>query len=247
VYSALLTAGLLTLPALAAPQNDTETVNRTVPFPDKGTLKLTNFSGRISITGTTGRDAVIKAVRRADRDRLDHIKLDIRTEGSMVVIDANKRDNGWTDRQDNVVDTEFDIEVPASAMLQVEAFSSRLEIRGVAGDQRLKTFSGDITVTGAKGAMNLDTFSGDLDVDASGAGTEPDLRAKTFSGDIRVKLAADAKGDVSFSGRGAFDSDVPLMMHSSERRGRVTGSLPGGAGGHGLSFDTFSGHVHVVK
>jgi hypothetical protein len=103
-------------------------------------------------------------------------------------------------------------------------------------------------VTGAKGAVNLDSFSGDLDVDVTGAGAAPDVRAKRFSGDMRLRLATDAKGGVSFSGhRGAFDSDMPVVMHSLNRNGKVTASLPGGTGEHGVTFETFSGHIRLVK
>jgi len=225
-YATLFLTGLLTVPVPAAAQKDTETVNRTVAFPDKGTLKIDNFSGRVTITATGGKDVVVKAIRRAERDRLDHIKLDIHVDGSMVVIDANKRDSSWREQNDNVVDTELDIEVPASATLRVGSFSSPIDIRGIAGDQTLRTFSGNITVTGAKGAVNLDSFSGDLDLDVTGAGASPEVRAKTFSGDMRLRMAADARGEVSFSGhRGAFDS----------------------VGNHGVTFDTFSGHIRIVK
>ncbi len=114
VCAAVVVAGLLgSVGSATAQQKETETVNRTVPFPDKGVLKLHNFSGPVRITTTTGRDVVIKAVRRAERSRLDTIKLDITTSGSTVTIEANQRDSAVRDRDgENVVETEFDIQVP---------------------------------------------------------------------------------------------------------------------------------------
>src|SRR5688572_32308619 len=70
---------------------ETETVDRTVPLPANGTLRLKTFSGRVKITGTSGDQVVIHAVRRGTRDRLDDIKLDITSSGSTVEIDANHR------------------------------------------------------------------------------------------------------------------------------------------------------------
>src|SRR5271169_6673084 len=81
---------------VAFAQKESETVNKTVAYPSNGTLKLRNFSGDVHITATNGHDVVIKAVREADRDRLDHIKLDIETSGSTVSIQANKRDADWS-------------------------------------------------------------------------------------------------------------------------------------------------------
>ena len=170
----------LWIPAEAAAQKETETVNRTVPLPSHGTLRLKNFSGNVHLTPASGNDVVIKAVRVARREQLDHIKLEIDTTGQTVSIDANKRDADWRDHNDNVVETTFDIQVPAAAMLDVYGFSSDLDIRGITGDQKLETFSGSITVEGAKGAMELKTFSGRIDVNLIGAGTSPSLSAGNF-------------------------------------------------------------------
>jgi DUF4097 and DUF4098 domain-containing protein YvlB len=242
------TALILSVPALAA-QKETETVNKTVALPAHGTLKLRNFSGRVTITAASGNDVVIKAVRTAEREQLDHIKLEIEISGSTVSIDANKRDAGWNERdhKDNVVRTDFDIQVPASAVLDVYGFSSSLDIRGITGDQKLETFSGDITMEGAKGAVEAKTFSGRIDLNLTGAGAAPELSAETFSADIRVRLADNATGQVSFdSFSGRFDSDLALSVRSIGRH-KTSGDLPGGSGGSTLRFHTFSGDVRVTK
>src|SRR6188768_89031 len=134
-------------------QQQTETVDRTVPLPANGTLELKNFSGKVRITGTSGKDVVIHAVRRARRDRLENIKLTIETTGSRVVVNANERDREWRDRDENVVETDFEIQVPAAAKLDVNVFASDVTVAGVIGDQRLKSFSGDVIVSDAKGAI----------------------------------------------------------------------------------------------
>lgn len=243
---AVIAAGILATPILEAKQKETETVDRTVPFPDKGTLKLHNFSGDVRITATNGKDIVIKAIRRAERSRLDNIKLDISTSGSVVTIEANKKDPNWHEKNDSVVETEFDIQVPASATLDVNAFSSDVTITGVAGSQKLETFSGKVTVTGAKSAVDVKTFSGGIEIDAVAAGASPDLTVDTFSGKIRARLAEGAKGSVRFdSFSGSFESDLPLTFRSMNRN-RVNGDLPGGSGAT-LRFHSFSGDVRVVK
>src|SRR5207302_6049738 len=215
---------------VARAQEETENVDCPLAFPSDGTLQLHNFSGDVHITGTSGKDLVIKALRRAERDRLDHIALDIQTSGSTVTIDANKRDPGWQqDKSNNVVETSFEIEVPAGANLDVDVFSSNLDIKGVAGAERLKTFSGNVTV------------------DAAAAGGAPRLTAETFSGGIRVRLADSAKGDVNFkSFSGRFDTEQPLTLRSADHK-RVSGALPGTADDSTLRFTTFSGDVQVTK
>src|SRR5215468_7350504 len=99
---ALVCAVALASPALA---KDTERVDRTVPIAANGTLQLKNFSGKVTITGTNRADVSVHAVRRADRDRLNHIRLEISQTGSGVLIEANKKDDDWRDRDNNVVET----------------------------------------------------------------------------------------------------------------------------------------------
>jgi DUF4097 and DUF4098 domain-containing protein YvlB len=203
---------------------ETERVDRTIAFPSNGTLRLKNFSGDIHIVGTRGRDVVLKATRRAGREQLDHIKLDVTTSGSTVTINANKQDDEWErDRHNNnVVETTFDLEVPATARLDVDAFSSDVTIEGIDGDQQLKTFSGEIRLRDARG----------------------EIEAETFSGDIVMTAEPNARGSVSFSSfSGDLDTGVSIQSTSWRKRS-VEGSLPGGPGRR-LKFKTFSGDVQI--
>jgi DUF4097 and DUF4098 domain-containing protein YvlB len=203
---------------------ETERVDKTVSFPSNGTLRLKNFSGDIHIVGTSGRDVVVKASRRAPRAQLDHIKLDIQTSGSGVTIEANKRDADWEDshHNNNVVETTLEVEVPASARLDIDAFSSDVTIEGITGDQAVKTFNGEIRVRDLKGAMD----------------------AETFSGDINVFVYANQKGSLSFNTfSGDCDSALPISSTSLRKRS-LEGALPAG-GGPRLHFKTFSGDLQI--
>jgi len=231
--------------APAAAQQETETVNRTVPLPDKGALRLRNFSGDIRITTGSGRDVVIKAVRRAEREQLDHIKLEIETSGSTVSIEANKRDSSWRDRDNNVVETEFDIQVPAGSRLDVNVFSSDVSVTGVIGEQKVHSFSGTLTLVGVHGPIDAKTFSANIRVEVDGV-TEPELQLETFSGDIEARLPGDARGRVRFNSfSGDVQSDLPLMLRSKNRRS-LDADL-GTGGGRDLVFKTFSGDVTLRR
>lgn len=214
----LLCATVLAGPALA---KDTERVDRTARIPANGQLRLKNFSGRVTITGTNRADVSIHAVRRADRDRLNHIRLEISETTSGVTIEANRKDDDWRDRDNNVVETEFDIEVPNDVSLDVNAFSSRVEVRDVRGSQKIHTFSGEVDLTGVWGSVD----------------------ANTFSGDITVGLANSAGGRVEFNSfSGSIHSDAPMQMYSSRRR-QLTATI--GSGTNDYHFKTFSGSVTI--
>ena len=115
---ALLLALLVAGPAAAQNRRDsdrgprdTETIDKTLPMPANGTLRLKTFSGRVKITGSSGDQLVVHAIRRATRDRLDEIKLEITQSGNTIEVDANHR--LVERRNDNLVETDFEITVPA--------------------------------------------------------------------------------------------------------------------------------------
>lgn len=224
-----LIALTLAVPAAAAAgQKATETVDRTVAIGINGTLKLSNFSGDVRISGTNGTEVVIHAVRRATRERLDRIKLDIQSTRSGVSIEANRRDPDWKDRDNNVVETEFDIKVPYGTELDLNSFSGRLE------------------VTGVSGRIDAHTFSGNIELDVTRADKLPAMSAQTFSGDIRARVPASASGRVEFNSfSGDLDSDIPIAMRSSRRRD-VSGDIGGGEGPT-LKFKTFSGDLQIRR
>jgi DUF4097 and DUF4098 domain-containing protein YvlB len=183
----LVTSGIVLLcaAASAAPAfaKDTEKVDRTVPIGANGKLTLKNFSGRVTITGTNRADVSIHAVRNADRDRLDHIRLEIIQTSSGVAIEANKKDDSWRDRDNNVLETDFDIEVPADVSLDVTVFSSNVEVKDVRGSERIKTFSGEVHLDGAWSSVNAETFSGDIIVRLANASRGP-VDLASFSGSL---------------------------------------------------------------
>ena len=221
---------ILVLPATSAAggQKETETIDRTVSIGANGNLKLKNFSGDVRVTGTTGSDVVIHAVRRAPRERLDNIKLEITTSGSSVSIEANRRESGWRERNNNVVETDFDIKVPFGTELDLYSFSGRLQ------------------VTGVSGRIEAQTFSGNIELDVANSKQLQAMDVETFSGDIRARVPNTASGRVEFSSfSGSVDSDLPISMRTSRRR-NVSGDI-GAGGGPTLKFHTFSGDLRILK
>jgi DUF4097 and DUF4098 domain-containing protein YvlB len=216
----------LVLAAPAAAQKDTETIDRTLPMPAGGTLRLKTFSGRVKITGGSGDQLVVHAVRRASPERLAEIKLEITQAGSTIEVDANHR--LVERRNDNVVETDFVITVPAKTRLDI------------------KTFSAPVTVVGVNANQHIDGFSSDVTIESNEWGDGTDIDVNTFSGDVRLRLPGSARGNIdfnSFSGR--FESDLPVTLNSSSRR-NFRGALNGGGEGD-FRLKTFSGDVSIRR
>ena len=247
VSIAVLSGMLLGVPAHAsAEQKTSERIDRTIPFSPGGLLKLKNFSGDIRITASNEEQVVITAIRRGTRERLDEVKLSIEAEPRQITINANQREGWWPRRKSQVVETEFEITVPARTELDVNAFASDIRVVGVEDRQTLHTFSGGITVRDASGPLEAKTFSGDVHLELRDGVQSPDLDVKTFSGDITARVGGNASAQVRFNSfSGGLRSDLPLLLESGNRR-NLTARLNQG-GGTELYFKTFSGDVRIVR
>jgi hypothetical protein len=246
--AAALAVLALGMPASAAPGifDETEHVSRTLPMEPGGTLRLNNFSGRVTITASDRPEVVIEAVRRATRSRLDRIRLDIHTAGSnVVVIDANRRDHSWWGGN-NVVETDFDIKVPRRTQLDLTVFSSPVTVSGVEGSHKVHGFSSALVLNDISGGVRAHTFSGSVTIREKSWEANQTIDVETFSGGIEVHVPDSAHGTVTFTTfSGRLNSDMPLTMHSSSRRA-LKAEL--GSGGDGtLRFKTFSGSVKIDR
>jgi DUF4097 and DUF4098 domain-containing protein YvlB len=169
---------------------------------------------------------VIKAVRRATRDRLRDITLEITQSGNTIEVEANHR--VVDHERDNVVDTDFDIQVPAKTRLDI------------------KTFSAPVTVIGVNGPHSIDGFSSGVTVETHEWTDGNDLDIHTFSGDVTLRLPDSARGDINFNSfSGEFQSDLPVTLTSSSRR-NFRGALNGG-GSTDFTLKTFSGSVSIRR
>jgi hypothetical protein len=239
---------------MAAVQGESERVHQVVPLAAGGTIKLHNFSGNVTITGTDRSEVVIDAVRKAPKDRLERIKLDISTSGSTVIIEANKKPGAWLNWWgNNVVETDFEIQVPRQSALEIDVFSSPVTVTGVSGSHRFGSFSGNLTLSGISGPIKAKTFSGEIRIDLASA-NRPDLNLSTFSGQIDVRVPSEVRANLDFdSFSGDLTSDLPLTLNS-KRGHRLLAQLNAGGqaagsptGASDVRLKTFSGDVRIRR
>jgi len=229
--------------------DETERVSRSLPLEPGGTLRLNSFSGRVTVTGGDRSEVVVDAVRRAPRERLDRITLDIHREGShTVVVEANRRDRSWfMFTGSTVVDTDFDIKVPQQTNLDLNVFSASVSVDGVEGSQKLNGFSSRITLNDVAGSVRAHTFSGSIIVRAKTWEPNQSVDLDTFSGNIELHVPENARGLVSFNSfSGHLNSEMPLTLHSGRGHRSLTAELGGGGDGT-LRFKTFSGNVRIDR
>ena len=237
--------------ALAAATTETEHITQTAPLAPGGTLHVKNFSGHVTITGTDRQDASIDAVRRATRERLDHIKLDIHMEGSTLVVSANKQDYSYFNwsRNNRVVETDLVIQVPRRTSLDADLFSAALSVDGLDGTHRVHTFSSRVKLENMAGSIRVHTFSGPVDVRTTTWRPNQSVDVDTFSGNVELHVPETAGGTVSFNSfSGHLNSEIPLTLRSGSRRSIRADLGPASGGDRGtLRFKTFSGSVKINR
>lgn len=235
------------VPPLQASSDETERVSQTFRLNPGGTLRLKSFSGRVNITARDTDEVTVNAVRRAARERLDRIKLEIRHDEDGVYIEANKRvPSSWAGRN-NVVETDFDITVPRRTNVDVKVFSATVTVDGVQGRYDVGGFSSRIALVNVTGPVKAHTFSGPVEIQARNWARAQEIDVDTFSGDITLRVPDGAAGLVSFrSFSGSIDSEIPLTFKSG-RRTRLEASLGAEADGGSLRFKTFSGNVRIDR
>ena len=249
VFAICALAASVALSARQRWNDETEHINRTVPLDPGGTLRLKSFSGRVTITASDRPEVVIDAVRRASRERLNRITLDIHSEGSnVVVVEANHRESSWfMFTGNNVVETDFDIKVPRKTNLDVSVFSAAVSIDGVDGSHKLNGFSSRMSLTDIAGPVKAHTFSGSILIRAKSWDNSQSIDVDTFSGNIELHVPETARGRVTFNSfSGHLNSEMPLTLRSSGGRRSLTAEL-GGGGDATLRFKTFSGSVRIDR
>jgi hypothetical protein len=238
----------LAAPSLVASTTETEHITRTEKLPPGGTVRLKNFSGRVTITASDRSDVAIDAVRRGEREWLDRSRLDIHTDGSTLVIDANQTDHSWINwpRRNRIVETDFDLKVPRKVNLDVNVFSSPVSVTGVEGSHRIHGFSSKLQLEDVTGSVQAHTFSGAVEIRAKTWVENESIDVDTFSGNVQLHVPDNARGSVTFNSfSGRLNSEMPLTLRSSSRRS-LKAELGGGAGGT-LRFKTFSGSVRIDR
>jgi DUF4097 and DUF4098 domain-containing protein YvlB len=165
----------------------TERFSRKVKLGRDGRVSLSNISGDIIVTGGSGDEVSIEAVKRTHGDKTELAlvqitvddrpgRVDIRTETDQNRSDRNRRGNG--------VSVDYTIVVPASAGIELHSVSGAMKITGVHGAVRAETVSGDVTTGDTPKLEQAKSVSGDVTI----AGvTEGEVTAGSISGNLVLR------------------------------------------------------------
>ena len=187
-------------------------------------VRVTGAAGDLHVMGVNGlREVRVRGTARAARaGALDGIRLELRRDGSEVVVRAvvpSHGGGGWwswrggdarraldlmvevpAELEARVAAGAGDAEVDGVAALEITDASGALQVRNVRGPARVTDASGELEVQGVAGDLWLTDGSGDASVrDLAGslvvaADGSGELRASGVRGDVLVQR--DGSGDI---------------------------------------------------
>ena len=114
----------------------TERFSRKVRIGRDGRVSIANISGDIVVTGGSGDEVSIEAVKRTRGDRSELAGVEIIVEeraGRVDVRAEHDRSRSSRGRRGDSASVDFTVTVPASASLDVHSVSGSLKVTGVRG------------------------------------------------------------------------------------------------------------------
>jgi hypothetical protein len=244
VTAALLMAG----PGARASDHNND---QQVAADPRGTVEVSNFSGRVEVTGWDKPQVSVQSNLRNDSTHLD-----VRSERGRTSITVHLP-GSWAGGGE----ADLKIQIPRGSELDVTTVSADVISTGVLGMQRLKTVSGRIKAEFAQADIEAKTVSGDVDLKGNGKPTEMhvssisgsiriehgagDIEATTVSGDLNLQVdpgrsvrTRTTSGRMSIQGALANSADVDAQSVSGEIRLHAAPE-----GGYEYEVSTFSGSI----
>ena len=248
----------------AAQDEVTERFSKTAHLDQNGTFDLTNISGNIVITGSSGRDVTIEAVKRVQRPNPNAARALLQMIDIQVAEQANRVEvrTVFPRPRNFPGSVDFTIGVPDEANVTLKMMSGNVRAINISGGLRADVVTGNLVVAAARRIEALKSVSGDIEiVDAS---ADDFVTASTVSGNITVRglkgrtiqlgtvsgnvrmddvqsdrlMARAVNGNIDYAGDLARSSRYEFVSHSGDIRLMLSGGT-----GFEVQANSFSGNV----
>jgi len=226
-----------------------------------GRVSVQNISGDITVTGGSGDEVSVDAIKRThgDRGTLGDVRIQVDNAANRVDIRTEYPRMSHTN-----VSVDYTLTVPNGASVELHSISGSIKVTGVKGSLRVETVSGGVTASDTPNVELAKTVSGDVSL--SGVSTDGNVTAGTVSGTVtarglkakRLDLssvsgdmtltdvvvtsvhAKSISGGFEYSGAIQKSGDYDVNVHS----GTIRFTLANPSGFY-LNADTFSGSIRT--
>jgi DUF4097 and DUF4098 domain-containing protein YvlB len=243
----------------------TENWSKTFKTGPSGSLDLNNVAGDVVVTGGTGDEIRVDAVKRvrsrdgsAAKALLGEVTIEAVETGGRVEIRTDYPDG----HRDIHAEVDYTVQVPAGTAVAIRTVSGDIRVSKVRGETRLESVSGNIVGNTLAQVSKVKSVSGDVELSdgaatgglsastVSGTVVTRHIKAKavdvsSVSGDIRLQevfceraALKSVSGDVQYDGHFAKAGRYEFTSHSGDVRVAVMGGV-----GFEITANSFSGDV----
>lgn len=241
------------------------TKNFTLNSPGK--LEIETSGSSVAVTGRSGSEVLVEMYVKHNgkevssstaevEELLDNYVIDISQSGNTVALNV-KRKNGVNWKELNKLNLSFKLQVPEKMSTDFESSGGSISLRGVAGDQNVKTSGGSIRIADSSGkistrssggSFSLSQFDGEVDVQTSGgtvniSGMSGVLPISTSGGSVNLE---DISGSIDAQTSGgsirANLSEVEEDLSFRSSGGNISLAVPAQLG---LNLDLRGGRVNT--
>jgi DUF4097 and DUF4098 domain-containing protein YvlB len=147
-----------------------------------GRVSIANISGDIAVTGGSGDEVSVEAIKRTrgDRSRLDDVRIGVSNSANRIDIRTE-----YPRFSNTNASVDYTVIVPDGVAVELHSVSGAVKVTRVRGAIRMETVSGGVTATETPNVELAKTVSGDVSL--SGISTDGNLSAGTVSGTISAK------------------------------------------------------------
>ncbi len=220
------------------------------------TLEVKGVNGSVVATAATGREARVRATKRAHKSDLSTVEIRVVEDADGVSICAvypnnsgsscNSRSHGNSDRwEENDVNVDFVVEVPAGVRFDGSTVNGDVEASGITADAEVTSVNGDV-VLATSGVGSATTVNGSVRLKLGKSSWTGEIEAKTVNGKVIVEMPTPTDLEVTASTlNGDFESDFPLTITGKASRQSIRGTI--GKGGPELNLQTVNGEIVLRK
>jgi len=214
-------------------------------------LEVHGINGSIHAMAGRGDEAVVRARKRGRRSDPGDVEVRVtKTDDGMRVCAHYPRPDGSMNEecanqhtQNNDVDVEFWVEVPAGVELQAETVNGNVEAGGLDADLRLATVNGNIAADTRGGATGT-TVNGNLDIRVGRVPAGGGVEFRTVNGSITLTVPPGLDASLrAATTNGGIACDLPVAGVTRRSKHSLRGEL--GRGGPTLRIETVNGSIRI--
>ncbi len=236
---------LLATGSLFASVTEEETFSYTLD--EGGRFSISNVNGSITVTGASGNNVEIIAIKKADNQKeLDEIEIEISHSASEIEVETELGDSdGWF-RNNNSGQVRYEIIVPGGTELDsVETVNGDVTVSGVSGNVTAESVNGDLDISDLVGDVNLSTVNGSVNAAFAKCEGEQSIKTETVNGRVTISLPESSDVQITadtlnggINGRD-FGLDTDKGFVGSDLNGKI------GSGSARLNIDTVNGSIKI--